>query len=102
LLPAKPLLSLGACEPFIILLACDVAVVDDSAPEGRQCKARHDHVDADDNAEEGHEDDCRVAPREGLMIGVSAHHSPPGRSNWMVSLSPRGSSSSARTAIVKS
>src|SRR3546814_17091902 len=102
LVPAEPILRVGAREPFIVVLARDIAVVDDGAAEGRQRKARHDHIDADDDAEEGDQDHRRMASREGLALALVGHGSVPGRSNGMVSRSPRGSSTSARTALVKS
>src|SRR3546814_5169878 len=84
------------------MLARNIAVVDDGPAEGRQRKARHHDIDADHDAEEGDQDHRRMAPGEGPPLALVGHGSVPGRSNWMVSRSPRGSSSSARTAMVKS
>src|SRR3546814_1970313 len=59
-------------------------------------------IDADHDAEEGCQIHRRRAPGEGPPLALVGHGSVPGRSNWMVARSPRGSSSSARTAMVKS
>src|SRR3546814_13670176 len=53
LVPAEPVLCVGAREPFVIMLARNIAVVDDGPAEGRQRKARHHDIDADPDAEEG-------------------------------------------------
>src|SRR3546814_15782499 len=81
------------------MLARNIAVVDDGPAEGRQRKARHHDIDADHDAEEGDQDHRRMAPGEGPPLALVGHGSVPGRLNWMVSRSPRGSSSSARTAM---
>src|SRR3546814_1777002 len=96
LVPAEPILRVGAREPFIVVLARDIAVVDDGAAEGRQRKARHDHIDADDDAEEGDQDHRRMASREGLALALVGHGSSPARlTGWSRPRLP-GSSWSAR------
>src|SRR3546814_18416219 len=79
------------------MLAGDIAVVDDRPAKGRQGKAGHDDVHRDDDAEKGDEDHRRMPPGKALLHRLVGHGAVPGRSNWMVPLSPRGSLSSGRS-----
>src|SRR3546814_13893194 len=47
LVPAEPILRVGAREPFLVVLARDLAVVAHGAPAGHQPNSPHDHSDYD-------------------------------------------------------